>query len=44
MDKRRSLVERVCSKHNLGLYRSSAKEPAFKHPPTPQYSVFYIDK
>ncbi|XP_059477556.1 carbohydrate sulfotransferase 11-like isoform X2 [Neocloeon triangulifer] len=44
MDRRRALVERVCAKHNLGLFRNSAKPPDFKHPPTPQYSVFYIDK
>ncbi|KAF4529090.1 hypothetical protein B566_EDAN018221 [Ephemera danica] len=44
MEERRSLVERVCTKHNLGLYRTSAKPPVFKHPPTPQYGVFYIDR
>ncbi|CAB3366458.1 Hypothetical predicted protein [Cloeon dipterum] len=44
MNKRRVLIERVCTKYNLGLYRNSAEPQLFKHPPTPQYSVFYIDK
>uniref|UniRef100_A0A1B6L286 Carbohydrate sulfotransferase n=1 Tax=Graphocephala atropunctata TaxID=36148 RepID=A0A1B6L286_9HEMI len=36
-------VQTVCRKYNLGLYRDTSAPPAFKHPPTPQYSVFYID-
>lgn len=36
-------VQTVCRKYNLGLYRDSSAPPAFKQPPTPQYSVFYID-
>ncbi|XP_067009624.1 carbohydrate sulfotransferase 11 [Anabrus simplex] len=37
-------IEEVCRKYNLGLYRQSAVPSQIKHPPTPQYSVFYIDK
>ncbi|XP_046387638.1 carbohydrate sulfotransferase 11-like [Ischnura elegans] len=43
-DKRLRQIEQVCRRHNLGLYRQSAKASSIKHPPTPQYSVFYIDK
>ncbi|XP_071455015.1 carbohydrate sulfotransferase 11-like [Hetaerina americana] len=43
-DKRLRQVEEVCRRHNLGLYRQSAGTSSIKHPPTPQYSVFYIDK
>ncbi|RZF40956.1 hypothetical protein LSTR_LSTR013211 [Laodelphax striatellus] len=41
--KRIERVQKVCSKYNLGLFKNSAKVSQFKHPPTPQYSVFYID-
>lgn len=37
-------VQQVCHRYNLGLYKHSADPPKFKHPPTPQYSVFYIDR
>lgn len=37
-------VQQVCHRYNLGLYKHSAEPPKFKQPPTPQYSVFYIDK
>jgi hypothetical protein len=37
-------VQQVCRRYNLGLYKHSAEPPKFKHPPTPQYSVFYIDR
>ncbi|XP_014468481.1 PREDICTED: carbohydrate sulfotransferase 11-like [Dinoponera quadriceps] len=42
---RRSLnVERVCKKYNLGFYRKLAEDSPFKHPPAPQYMVFYMDR
>ncbi|KYN37364.1 Carbohydrate sulfotransferase 8 [Trachymyrmex septentrionalis] len=42
---RRSLnVERVCKKYNLGFYRKLADDSLFKHPPAPQYTVFYMDR
>lgn len=42
---RRSLnVERVCKKYNLGFYRKLADDSPFKHPPAPQYTVFYMDR
>ncbi|KAG8232474.1 hypothetical protein J437_LFUL012706 [Ladona fulva] len=44
MDQRLRRVEEVCRRYNLGLYRQSSEPPSVKHPPTPQYSVFYIDK
>ncbi|XP_021928309.1 carbohydrate sulfotransferase 11-like isoform X1 [Zootermopsis nevadensis] len=37
-------IQQVCHRYNLGLYKHSAGPPKFKHPPTPQYSVFYIDR
>ncbi|XP_050459280.1 carbohydrate sulfotransferase 9-like [Cataglyphis hispanica] len=46
MDNTRRLlnVERVCKKYNLGSYRKLAEDSLFKHPPAPQYSVFYMDR
>ncbi|XP_028047470.1 carbohydrate sulfotransferase 11 [Monomorium pharaonis] len=42
---RRSLnVERVCKKYNLGFYRKLVDNSPFKHPPAPQYTVFYMDR
>lgn len=42
---RRSLnVERVCKKYNLGFYRKLAEDSLFKHPPAPQYMIFYMDR
>ncbi|KAJ4447123.1 hypothetical protein ANN_09123, partial [Periplaneta americana] len=37
-------IQQVCHRYNLGLYKHSAEPPKMKHPPTPQYSVFYIDR
>jgi len=37
-------VQQVCYRYNLGLYKHSAEPPKYKQPPTPQYSVYYIDK
>ncbi|XP_063241606.1 carbohydrate sulfotransferase 13-like [Bacillus rossius redtenbacheri] len=37
-------IRDTCRRHNLGLHRHSAQPPTFKHPPTPQYAVFYIDR
>ncbi|KMQ88280.1 carbohydrate sulfotransferase 11-like protein [Lasius niger] len=37
-------VERVCKKYNLGSYRKLAEDSSFKHPPAPQYTVFYMDR
>nr|CAD7404804.1 unnamed protein product [Timema poppensis] len=37
-------IQQVCHRYNLGLYKHSAELPSVKHPPTPQYSVFYIDR
>ncbi|KAL2747196.1 carbohydrate sulfotransferase 11-like isoform X1 [Vespula maculifrons] len=34
-------VDKVCKKYRLGIYKDSSKV-SFKHPPAPQYSVFYI--
>ncbi|CAD1474255.1 unnamed protein product, partial [Heterotrigona itama] len=39
---RLSTVRNTCQKYNLGIYKDPSKPSAFKHPPTPQYSVFYI--
>ncbi|KAK2580455.1 hypothetical protein KPH14_006197 [Odynerus spinipes] len=36
-------VNKVCRKYKLGIYKDSSKA-LFKHPPAPQYSVFYIDR
>lgn len=46
MDNTRRLlnVERVCKNYNLGSYRKLAEDSLFKHPPAPQYSVFYMDR
>ncbi|RLU14792.1 hypothetical protein DMN91_012679 [Ooceraea biroi] len=42
---RRSLnIERVCKKYNLGFYRKLAEDSLFKHPPAPQYAVFYMNR
>ncbi|KAK1117026.1 hypothetical protein K0M31_017074 [Melipona bicolor] len=40
--KRSLIVRNTCQKYNLGIYKDPSKPSAFKHPPTPQYSVFYI--
>ncbi|XP_043522351.1 carbohydrate sulfotransferase 8-like isoform X2 [Frieseomelitta varia] len=40
--KRLLTVRNTCQKYNLGVYKDPSKPSAFKHPPTPQYSVFYI--
>lgn len=40
-DERLSTVDRVCKKYKLGIYKDS-NEVLFKHPPAPQYGVFYI--
>ncbi|KYN01937.1 Carbohydrate sulfotransferase 8 [Cyphomyrmex costatus] len=37
-------VERVCKKYNLGFYRKLADNSPFRHPPAPQYAVFYMDR
>ncbi|XP_014613634.1 PREDICTED: carbohydrate sulfotransferase 11-like [Polistes canadensis] len=35
------IVDEVCKEYRLGIYKDSSKV-LFKHPPAPQYSVFYI--
>ncbi|KAK9308381.1 hypothetical protein QLX08_001564 [Tetragonisca angustula] len=40
--KRLLTVRNTCQKYNLGIYKDPSKPSAFKHPPTPQYNVFYI--
>ncbi|XP_050576494.1 carbohydrate sulfotransferase 11-like isoform X1 [Bombus affinis] len=40
--KRLLTVRNTCQKYNLGTYKNPDKPSAFKHPPAPQYSVFYI--
>ncbi|CAL7945264.1 unnamed protein product [Xylocopa violacea] len=40
--KRLLTVRYTCQKYNLGIYRQLGKLSAFKHPPAPQFSVFYI--
>ncbi|CAG0889053.1 unnamed protein product [Cyprideis torosa] len=45
MQQRRNLVKDVCRKNGIGQPvdpKGPKIEPAFKHPPTPQYSVFYF--
>ncbi|KAG7203788.1 hypothetical protein KM043_013809 [Ampulex compressa] len=42
--RRISIVERTCKKYDLGMYQQTGMLPAFKHPPAPQYTVFYIDR
>uniref|UniRef100_A0A1B6D0G0 Carbohydrate sulfotransferase n=1 Tax=Clastoptera arizonana TaxID=38151 RepID=A0A1B6D0G0_9HEMI len=43
IEKRLLRIQEVCKKYNLGLYKNTALDSVFNHPPTPQYSVFYID-
>ncbi|XP_061932415.1 uncharacterized protein LOC107994156 isoform X4 [Apis cerana] len=40
--KRLLIVKNICKKYNLGIYKEFDKPSIFKHPPAPQYSVFYI--
>ncbi|KOC66265.1 Carbohydrate sulfotransferase 11 [Habropoda laboriosa] len=40
--KRLLSVKNTCKKYNLGIYKEIKKISPFKHPPAPQYSVFYI--
>ncbi|KZC14001.1 Carbohydrate sulfotransferase 11 [Dufourea novaeangliae] len=40
--KRLLTVRDTCRKYNLGKHREPDKPSAFKHPPAPQYTVFYI--
>ncbi|XP_076227633.1 carbohydrate sulfotransferase 11 [Nomia melanderi] len=42
--KRRLMVMDVCRKYNLGTYEETDRPASFKHPPAPQYSVFYITR
>ncbi|XP_034195496.2 carbohydrate sulfotransferase 11 [Osmia lignaria lignaria] len=37
-----STIRNTCQKYNLGIYKKIGGSSIFKHPPTPQYSVFYI--
>ncbi|XP_076249283.1 carbohydrate sulfotransferase 11 [Calliopsis andreniformis] len=42
--KRLLAVSNTCRKYNLGIYQEPGQPAAFKHPPAPQYSVFYITR
>ncbi|XP_076646831.1 carbohydrate sulfotransferase 11 [Halictus rubicundus] len=42
--KRQMRVINTCRVYNLGLYRDSDEPAIFKHPPAPQYTVFYITR
>lgn len=41
---RRMRVKEVCKKYNLGPMAKPGSRPSIKHPPTPNYDVFYIDR
>lgn len=41
---RRKRVKEVCKKYNLGPLAKPGSRPSIKHPPTPNYDVFYIDR
>ncbi|KAK7065346.1 hypothetical protein SK128_015664 [Halocaridina rubra] len=41
---RKSRVREVCAKYKLGPYAPAGEKPLIKHPPTPNYDVFYIDR
>ncbi|KAL0109943.1 hypothetical protein PUN28_013528 [Cardiocondyla obscurior] len=38
------VIETVCKNYNLGFYRKLVDNSPFKHPPAPQYAVFYMDR
>ncbi|XP_033322842.1 carbohydrate sulfotransferase 11 [Megalopta genalis] len=42
--KRLARVTNTCKNYNLGSYRDPNKPAIFKHPPAPQYAVFYITR
>lgn len=35
-------MKNTCQRYNLGMYQEPDQPAAFKHPPAPQYTVFYI--
>ncbi|XP_043259650.1 carbohydrate sulfotransferase 11-like [Colletes gigas] len=37
-------VKNTCRRYNLGVYKEPDKLAGFKHPPAPQYAVFYISR
>lgn len=41
---RRRRVKEVCKKYNLGPLAKPGSRPSIKHPPTPNYDVFYFDR
>jgi hypothetical protein len=40
---RRDTITEVCRKYGLGQHNQPFSEAMFKHPPSPQYQVFYFD-
>lgn len=44
MDARRQRVREVCAKNGLGPHASKGTPQTVKHPPSPQYGVFYFDR
>ncbi|XP_051165433.1 carbohydrate sulfotransferase 11-like [Leptopilina boulardi] len=43
-NQRIATVKKTCEKYNLGFYKKAENPSKFKHPPAPQYTVFYIDR
>lgn len=44
MAQRRARIEEVCARHGIGPHAPAGGKPIMRHPPTPNYDVFYIDK
>ncbi|XP_068249877.1 carbohydrate sulfotransferase 13-like [Palaemon carinicauda] len=44
MAQRKARIEKVCAKHGIGPHARAGGKPVVRHPPTPNYDVFYIDK
>ncbi|XP_076179445.1 carbohydrate sulfotransferase 11 [Ptiloglossa arizonensis] len=42
--KRLLTVKNTCRRYNLGTYKEPDKPTSYKHPPAPQYTVFYISR
>ncbi|XP_076664845.1 carbohydrate sulfotransferase 11 isoform X2 [Andrena cerasifolii] len=42
--KRLFIIKNTCERYNLGMYKGADRPAAFKHPPVPQYTVFYISR
>ncbi|XP_043471620.1 carbohydrate sulfotransferase 9-like [Leptopilina heterotoma] len=43
-EQRITKVKETCEKYNLGFYKKDESSSQFKHPPAPQFTVFYIER